>query len=160
MEIDPENTLYVKTLLWAYDKGSNGFSKDEWRKELDISGKDWKWIDWMFTNGLNGAPPLIWSVSNTEEYGKVFYLSADGVAAAVDYLELQEARKSSQEAKKSSESATWYATVAIWISIVLGLIQIGIAYLQYSNVQNVQVKNDILKTEITNFPSESAKKKD
>jgi hypothetical protein len=62
----------------------------------------------------------------------------DLVSTVTDYDELKEARK-------NSKNAFWLAIIAIVISIAVGAIQIFM-------VQEVIVKNQSLKTEITNFP--------
>ncbi len=119
MNKKPKNSIYVKTLLWAYEKQHIGFTKEEMKSGLGLTDQEWVWINWMFTNGLGGAAPLIWSISGNEDYGKIFYLSADGIAAAVDYLELK-------EAQEGGRRATWIAITAIIIGVLVGLAQIWV----------------------------------
>lgn len=112
-----ESSVYVRILLWAYSKQHSGFSKQEMRDFLGTpSNEEWAWIEWLFSSGLNGEAPLIWSMPG-ESYGSKFYLTSSGVSAAVDYLELKEA----QEAGRRGE---FLAKWAIAIGVLVGLAQI------------------------------------
>lgn len=117
MDVTLEKSIYIKTLLWAYSKQHAGFSKEEMRNFLNLeNSEEWEWIDWMFTNGLNGEAPLIWSMPGIY-YGKKFYLTSSGVAAAVDYLELKNAQDGSRRAER-------IAITSIVIGIIVGVVQI------------------------------------
>ena len=122
MDNKVEKSIYVRTLLWAYEKQHRGFTKDEMRRALELNEEEWAWIHWMFFNGLGGAAPLIWSIptevrTDGRRFGEAYYLSAAGVSAAVDYLELK-------EAQESGRRGFLLALVAIIISVVVGIAQI------------------------------------
>ncbi len=124
-----KDSLYIKGLLWAYDKGHRGFTTDQMKKELDISEEKWPWVHWMFFNGLNGAAPLIWIISSEFASDGVthhdrFYLSAAGMTATVDYLELK-------EAQKSGRVAMIIAIISIIIGVIVGLGQIYVQATDY-----------------------------
>ena len=111
----PEDSLYIKVLLWAFDRKDAGFTLEELREAMNVNQSQWEWIEWMFTNALNGDSPLIWYRIVAD--GRRYYLTVSGSAAAIDYLELS-------EAQQSGKRATLIALVAITISIVTGLAQI------------------------------------
>lgn len=101
--------------MWAFDKKDAGFTLDELREAMNVDQSEWEWIEWMFTNGLNGDSPLIWY--RIVAGGRRYYLTVSGSAAAIDYLELK-------EAQQSGNRATVIAFVAIGISVLTGFAQI------------------------------------
>lgn len=146
--------LYIKGLLWAYKKGGSGFTKEELKAELNVSESDWPWVQWVFFNALNGDAPLMWFISS--EYASPlqvdknrYFLSAAGMAASVDYLELK-------HAQRSGFWAMAVAIAAMFISIGVGIAQIkniqDVRMINMPETQKVQVQNEILKTEVGNFP--------
>ncbi len=154
--------LYTEILLWVYEKGPNGFTKNELKTSLAISDDQWPWVDYMIFEGPNGADRLVWSIPGSSEYGIRFYPTSSGAGAAVDYLELQ-------EAQKNSKTAFWTAIIAIAISILVGALQIllpqninsikkiesGKIQTEVTNLpslQDVNIKNDTVNTRVTNWP--------
>ncbi len=136
-------------MLWAYKKQHIGFTKEEMKGELNLSGEQWVWIHWMFFNGLNGEAPLIWSISDEFRlpgtcFGEKWYLSAVGISAAVDYLELK-------EAQQSGKRGLCVAVIAIIISILVSALQI------YFDVRVADSQNKALDLEVQhrdNFSTE------
>ncbi len=131
MDVKPEKSIYVRTLLWAYEKQHTGFTEAEMKDALNLSDEEWTWIHWMFFNGLNGNAPLIWIISEEflpkgRKLREVYYLSAQGIAAAVDYLELK-------MAQEGGKRATRIAIAAIIISIIVGIAQIIVQINSSSN---------------------------
>lgn len=117
-----KDSLYIQSLLWAYEKRHTGFTRDEMKIELKISEEEWPWVQWMFFNGIGGDSPLAWRMSteytqNGEIDHNRFYLTAMGIAATVDYLELK-------EAQASGKRATKIAIVSIVIGVIVGITQI------------------------------------
>jgi hypothetical protein len=73
-------------------------------------------VEYIFFSGTHSDRPMI---SRLKEIGGItlFSLTDKGISAAVDFMELHEARESSKQAKKV---ATW----SLWIAIGVGLGQI------------------------------------
>lgn len=149
-----EESLYIRSLLWIYKKGSSGFSKEEMRQSLEIKdNEEWAWISWVVFNGLNGDAPIAYNIST--QYSGVgkfddtkFYITALGVSTVIDYLDLREARKSSIEARH-------WAIIALIVSVAVGIVQIfGVQDVNVHNFPETQsIKfNDVIKAEVTNFP--------
>lgn len=112
-----KEVIYTKVLLWAYKKEWAGFTKKQLREELGIKDNGVMiWIESIFFVGTNNDRPLFGQIPHDgdESY---YALTDKGVAAAVDFLELHEARASSKWAMR-------IAIVAIFISAIIGLYQI------------------------------------
>jgi hypothetical protein len=118
--------IYPAFLKWTSDRGTAGFTMDQLKVALDADSEDMLWIQTMFT----GSERLISSIGGRTDNDKnlLYYLTAAGSSAAVDYLELKQARDDSKEARKL---ALW----AIWIGIGVGAVQIilGIVQLCYDH---------------------------
>ncbi|MBP7846342.1 MAG: hypothetical protein KA007_02785 [Candidatus Pacebacteria bacterium] len=134
--------LYIEILLWIYKKGHVGFTKEEMRNELNVSDKEWPWVNWMTFNPAAGAELLAWSDPDSGEYGIRFYATSSGMAAAVDYMELK-------EVQKNSKTAFWTAIIAIFISATAMILQIILP----QEIKPVKIKNDYIRTEVINLPN-------
>lgn len=113
--------LYARILVWTYNKHEVGFTFDEVINEFELTSPHLKrWVREIFFRGSDGDRPMTyrWSVEGIAATD-FFSLSDKGIAAAIDYIELKEARESSREAKV-------YAITAIIISILVSLYQIFI----------------------------------
>jgi hypothetical protein len=116
--------------LWAYDRTADGsgFTENELLKEFDLHdgpGEKYRLYRKLFLEGTNDDRPVIVHLYNKQlATGEVGYwcLSDKGMASAIDYLDLKEARESSKSAK---EIAFW----SIGIAVVVGILQIIIALL-------------------------------
>ncbi|HSE34943.1 MAG TPA: hypothetical protein VLB83_02350, partial [Candidatus Paceibacterota bacterium] len=113
-----KQSRYISILLWAYEKRHIGFTKDELRSELSIFESEWPWVKWTFFGSLNGNSPLVWFISGEhmpdfQVDTQRFYLTPAGTSAAVDFLELQ-------QAKRGGYIATAIGVVALLVSIVTG----------------------------------------
>lgn len=113
--------LYTKILLWAYKKQTGGFTRSELGVVFDLEGADKKdlrgWVQDVFYSGTNDNPPLITRFPAQREGQDLYTLSSRGIAAAVDYIELRDARR-------ASRTATWIAIFAILISTAVATYQI------------------------------------
>lgn len=113
--------LYTKILLWTYKKQPRGFTRSELGVVFDLEGVDKGelrgWVQDVFYRGTNDNPPLITSFPAQREGQELYTLSSRGIAAAVDYIELRDARK-------ASLTATRIAIFAILISIAVAIYQI------------------------------------
>lgn len=111
-----ENSLYMQVLIWAYE--NDRFTQEELWRAIGIStGRERQWVIDNFFYGLNGGGRPLIQVVPTEGSGDRCGLSERGVAAAIDYLELKEARRGSRR-------ATIIAVISITIGIIVGFIQI------------------------------------
>lgn len=129
MKTKPEDSVYVKGLVWAYERQGRGFTKEEFREALQITDPEWDIVEWLFFNGISHDSPLIWTplkeyLRHGQIWGDIMHLSPSGMSAAVDYLELKEAQKSGRNAMR-------IAIFTVVISIAVGLAQI------YFDVRNV-----------------------
>lgn len=113
--------LYTEILLWAYKKQPRGFTRSELEVVFGLGGADKKdlrgWVQDVFYSGTNNNPPLITRFPAQREGEDLYTLSSRGIAAAVDYIELRDARR-------ASRTATWIAIFAILISIAVATYQI------------------------------------
>ena len=119
--ISTEETLYIKILIWAYEKADAGFTKKELQ---DFFNLDDKQIDWQLRlfEPLNFNERLISRYQNREE-SDLFALTDKGMAAAVRYIELKNTVEGSKRAEK-------IAKVAIGIGIIVGVVEIIVSLLQ------------------------------
>ncbi len=145
MKNSPKDSIYVKALLWGYKKQHTGFTKAEMKVALNISETEWSWVDWVFTNALNGDAPLFWYGSfNKNKNGDTdhtrYYITVVGMSAAVDYLELK-------EAQRGGRNAMTIAIISILVSIVVGVIQIYIeikASRNQKDFNEISAKNEVI----------------
>lgn len=120
-----EESLYVKILLWAYEKKENGFTQPELFDHFFLKDDLHIWVRKMFFERTKDDRPLIGHLISRDS--KDFYaLTEKGMSVAIDYLDLKEARESSKEAKRI---ALW----SIWIAIFVGIFQIIIGFLTIFN---------------------------
>lgn len=110
-----KQTLYIRGLQWASDRGSVGFTLNELRAAVTTDEGEWTWVKRMLLGEINGDPPLIFHLGSGNN--SIYCLTGSGAAALLDYLELQEARQSSRR-------ATYWAIAALGISIFTGIGQI------------------------------------
>ncbi len=115
-----KDNLYIKILLWAYDKAQEGFTREELNTKFNLRGELHQWVESNFFNGTNSNRALIGHLRYSEGI-QYFTLSSKGMSAVIDYIELKEARESSQKAIKI---ATWSFGVAIGIGILQILVQL------------------------------------
>lgn len=110
-----EKSLYIRILIWAYNKRENGFRWNELKNLFNLSREQAVWVDKMFR--ANGAEIIgILSYDSNEH---IYMITAEGVSAAISYLDLKEAERSGKRAEK-------IALTAIIVGIVVGLLQIVI----------------------------------
>lgn len=129
-----EESFYVQILLWAYEKtaAGTGFTESELEEKFDLknnAGDKHKLYLKLFRDGTSDNHPVIDHFYNKHSglrHDSYFCLSDKGMASAIDYIDLKEARESSATAK---EIAFW----SIGIAIVVGILQIIIALLQLSS---------------------------
>lgn len=122
-----EESLYIKILIWAYENSVRGFTEQELFEKFKIipNSTEYRLYLKLFKDGnsSSGNPSTI---DQFEVRGNIGYccLTDKGMASAVDYLDLKEARESSKEAKRL---AMW----SIWIAVVVGIFQILTSFCGY-----------------------------
>ena len=113
-----EESLYVKILIWAYEKQDAGFSMKELNDKFNLSHDQEQWVLKVFHSNLPSSENLFDHLNysgNKNEH--LFVITSKGTSAAVEYLNLK-------EAKKSSKRAEIIALIAIVVGIAVGLFQI------------------------------------
>lgn len=117
-DLDP---LFIRTLQWASNKGSDGFKMSELREAIAKNDDEWVWIQRMMLGEINGDTPLIFHLGqHRREDGEYkYFLTGSGNSVLMDYLELKEARESSTQAK-------YIAIGSLIIATLVGIAQIAI----------------------------------
>ena len=113
-----KESLYIKILLWAYEKSTDGFTENELFENFQL---DRLGLRGWYLKVFRESSSLI--IDNFKNVSDVSYwcLTARGMSNAVNYLELKETQKSG---KRGEHIALW----AIGVSIVVGLVQIFFAF--------------------------------
>lgn len=113
-----EETLYIRILVWAYNKQEAGFRWDELQKEFNLSLEQNQWVLKVFCSSIQANDNLIDHLGySKQQNGDMFVITAKGTSAAIEYLNLKEAERSSKRANK-------IALAAIAIGIIVGIAQI------------------------------------
>jgi len=116
-----EDTLYIKILIWAYKKQEAGFSWEDLKKNFQLNSAQEQWVLKIFRSNLPASDNLIDHLSyNEQKNSHLFVITSKGTSAAIEYLNLMEAKISSRRAEK-------IALVAIIIGATVGVFQIIIS---------------------------------
>lgn len=101
---------YIEILKWAYKKRFDGFSEQELFQKFDPNGteKFKKWYLYVFRGNRNNEDCLI-GLYDYKDDTHYCCLTAKGLSAAIDYLGMEDARK-------SSKYALWFAGISLLIS--------------------------------------------
>jgi hypothetical protein len=120
--MDQQEKLYIKTLLWAYERHQYGFTLDELKQSIGLVGEQWIWWREMFitTNGNDRKLIDLYQLNNDGNTNR-YTLNDKGMAVVLEYIELQEARLESQKANSRALAANVFAGFSLLIS-VLGLV--------------------------------------
>jgi hypothetical protein len=111
-----EDTLYIKILIWAYEKQEIGFSIEDLTKEFMLTPQQQDWVIKVFRSNMPVGDNLFDHLSY-DGSTHTLVITAKGTSAAVDYLSLQ-------EAKNSGKRAEYIALWAIGIAATVGVVQI------------------------------------
>lgn len=115
-----QDELYIQTLLWAYKKQEEGFTMDEIKESLGLEGARWSWWRNIFVTVNDNDRKLIELYHSAADGNEHRYtLNDKGMGAAVDYIELKEAREGSRK-------ALWFAGVSMVIATAVGIMQIWV----------------------------------
>ena len=117
-----EDSLYIKILVWAYEKQESGFTIEELKHKFNLNKDQEQWLLKVFRPNMPVAENLIDHLSysgNKNEH--LFVITSKGTSAAVEYLNLV-------EAKSSARRAEIIAFIAISIGIIVGVMQIIFSY--------------------------------
>lgn len=113
-----EDTLYIKILIWAYEKQEDGFRMEDLKKKFNLNQAQEQWVLKIFRANLPASDNLFDHLSYNDKNNEHFFvITAKGTSAAVDYLNLI-------EAKKSSKRAEYIAFTAIITGAIVGVVQI------------------------------------
>lgn len=111
-------SLYIRILIWAYNKREKGFIWRELYEDFNLDDEKKLWVQKIFYSNMPVADNLV------DYIGQAGYknennlvMTAKGISAAVDYLNLKQAEKSGKRAEK-------IAVTAIVIGVIVGLAQI------------------------------------
>ena len=120
MQIKTKESIYIKILLWAYERSADGFTEAELTENFELNNDTglYKWYLQVFKNGTNDNLPIIDYFKTVDDVG-YWCLTEKGMSAAIDYLELK-------EAQASGKKATVIAIISIIINILAVLAQIYI----------------------------------
>lgn len=89
-----KDTLYIKILIWAYEKQEAGFDWEELKSKFQLNPAKNQWVTKIFLDNLPLSDNLISHLSYVDESKKHLYvITAKGSSAAIEYLNLEEAKK-------------------------------------------------------------------
>jgi len=116
-----EESLYIKILIWAYKKQDVGFSMKELEEKFNLSPEQKQWVLKVFRSNLPSSENLFdHLIYNDTKNEHLFVITSKGTSAAVEYLNLREAKQSARRAEK-------IALTAIIIGVIVGIAQIVMA---------------------------------
>ena len=90
-----EKTLFIRILVWAYNKQEDGFTWDELKKEFNLNQTQDDWAQEVFRKFNNE----LLSISPYKK-GYIFIITEKGIPVVINYLNLKEAEKGSKRAEK------------------------------------------------------------
>ncbi len=115
-----EETLYIKILVWAYNRQEAGFTWGDLQKEFQLNKEQEQWVLKVFRSNMPIGDNLIDHLGYDQERSIHRYvITSKGTSVAVDYLNLKEAEKSGRRAEK-------IAMVAIIVGVIVGIAQIAV----------------------------------
>jgi hypothetical protein len=136
-----EKTLYIRILIWAYNKQEDGFTWDELKKEFSLTQNQSDWVNTVFREYGN---ELISILPYKKDH--IYTITAKGTSAAISYLNLKEAERSGKRAEKIAWVAIIISLVALYSAIMLGQNQIEVSREQIQNQNAIwdyeQMRND------------------
>lgn len=116
--METEKGLYIKILIWAYDRQESGFTWADLQKEFKLTNDQNIWVLKVFRSNMPASENLIDHLGYHEAKDEhLFVITAKGTSAAIEYLNLR-------EAEKSGRRAEIIALSAIVIGIIVGVVQI------------------------------------
>lgn len=115
-----EKSLYIRILIWAYNKQEKGFTWGELHNAFNLNDAQQQWVEKIFHSNMPSSENLVDHLNfSSFNGGNLLVMTAKGTSLAIDYLNLKEAERSGKRAEK-------IAVVAIIVGIVVGLAQIVI----------------------------------
>ena len=115
--IKTEESLYIRILIWAYKRQEDGFSWGDLKKEFQLNPVQEQWVQKIFRSNMPASDNLVDHLNYSGGNENLFLITSKGTSAAVEYLNLMEAKRS---AKRAEKIALW----AILIGVVVGVIEI------------------------------------
>lgn len=117
--MENKESLYIKILLWAYEKSIDGFTEEELFETFNLKALELR--GWYLKVFRESSHLIIDNFKNIKEIS-YWCLTARGMSYAVNYSELKETQKSG---KRAERIALW----AITVSVVVGVVQIVVTFL-------------------------------
>lgn len=105
--MENKESLYIKILIWGYEKSTKGFTEDELLNKFKCKN-DPQLYAW-YLKVFKDSPPLITHLKDT-----CWCLTAQGMSNAINYLALK-------DVQKNSRVAIWTAIIAIIIGTVASI---------------------------------------
>lgn len=141
-----KKTVYIRALLWALDKGSDGFTIDELKAAITNDEREQLWIQRMLLGEINGEPLIFhMGTNNRNRNGEyVYYLTGSGTAKIIDYLKLEDAKNASKKAEQHALWAFCLTVFTLLVSIVIGVYQIWSTFMTQ---ESLKITKQILKKE-------------
>lgn len=120
-----EDALYIRILIWTYQRQEIGLSWGDLKKEFQLNTAQEQWVQKVFRSNMPASENLIEHLNYSDRGNEhLFVITAKGTSAAIEYLNLKEAERSSKRAEK-------IAKFAILIGIIVGMFQIIIDLLHW-----------------------------
>ena len=120
-----KESLYIKILVWAFNRHEDGFIEEDLFNELNLSAEQKEWYLKTFRPSHIASDNLIGNLEYINDQ-HIFTLTAKGTSAAIAYLELQ-------EAKRTAKKANYLAVVSIFIAVAgLGFNSVALYQTQQS----------------------------
>ncbi len=115
-----ENTLYIKILVWAYNRQEAGFSWNDLTEEFDLTKDQEQWVQNIFRSNMSASENLIDHLSyNQDKNSHLFVITSKGTSAAIEYLNLKEAEKTGRRAEKIAIAAIVIGVLSVVAQIVV-----------------------------------------
>jgi len=122
-----EKSLYIRILIWVYNKREDGFTWRDLQNAFELSDKQMLWVQKIFHSNMPKSENLVDNLSYSSDNVNLFVITAKGINHAINYLNLKEAEKNSKRAEK-------IAKIAIIIGVVVGLFQILTSFYLDNNI--------------------------
>jgi hypothetical protein len=119
-----EKSLFIKILVWCYEKQENGFLMTELEESFNLTPKQKEWLQKAFRSNMSSSENLIDHLSYQDSSDQHrFFITEKGINLALNHLNYEESNKVGLRAEK-------IALASILIGAIVGLLQVAIAIVQ------------------------------
>jgi hypothetical protein len=113
-----EEGLYIRILIWAYNRQESGFTWDDLKREFELNSDQEQWVQKIFRSNMPTGDNLIDHLDYARGHDiHTLVITSKGISAAVQYLNLKEAEGNGKRAEK-------IAIASIIIGILVGIASI------------------------------------